>query len=89
MPPPPHHGCSPATYPGRPITAARLGVRLGALGIDARAARRSALIQLAAELPAAVLADTLDIKIATASDWVKTAGGDWANYAATTARTPR
>ena len=75
----------PGHLPGRPITAARLG----ALGIDARAARRSALIQLAAELPAAVLADTLDIKIATASNWVKTAGGDWANYAATTARTPR
>jgi hypothetical protein len=79
----------PGHLPGRPITPARLGVRLGALGIDARAARRSALIQLAAELPAAVLADTLDITIATASGWVKTAGGDWSNYAATTARTTR
>lgn len=51
--------------PGQPITAGRLGARLGTPGIDARAGRRSALIQLAAELPAAVLADTLDITIAT------------------------
>jgi hypothetical protein len=72
--------------PGRPITAGRLGARLGTLGIDARAARRSALIQLAAELPAPVLADTLGIKITTASDWVKSAGGDWSSYAAATAR---
>ncbi len=79
----------PGHLPGRPITASRLGARLGALGIDARAARRSALIQLAAELPAPVLADSLGIKIATASDWVKTAGGDWSNYAAATARTSR
>lgn len=79
----------PGHLPGRPITAGRLGARLGALGIDARAARRSALIQLAAELPAPVLADSLGITIATASDWVKAAGGDWSNYAAATARTPR
>ena len=79
----------PGHLPGQPITAGRLGARLGTLGIDARAGRRSALIQLAAELPAAVLADTLDITIATASDWVKTAGGDWSNYAAITARTTR
>lgn len=79
----------PGHLPGRPITAGRLGARLGALGIDARAARRSALIQLATELPAPVLADSLGIKITTASDWVKSAGGDWANYAAATARATR
>lgn len=79
----------PGHLPGRPVTAGRLGARLGSLGIDARAARRSALIQLAAELPAPVLADSLGIKITTATDWVKTAGGDWSNYAAATARTSR
>ena len=77
----------PGHLPGRPITAGRLGARLGALGIDARAARRSALIQLATELPAPVLADSLGIKIATATDWVDKSGGAWANYAAATART--
>ena len=77
----------PGHLPGRPITASRLGARLGPLGIDARAARRAALIQLAAQLPAPVLADSLGITTATATDWVRAAGGDWAIYAAATART--
>lgn len=77
----------PGHLPGRPITAARLGERLGPLGIDARAGRRAALLQLAAELPAPVLAGSLGITTATAVDWVKAAGGDWASYAADTART--
>jgi len=52
--------------------------------IDARAARRAAQQQLAAEVPAVVLAEMLGIAIATAVDWVHAAGGDWANYAAIT-----
>ena len=71
----------PGHLPGRPITASRLGQRLSRYGIDARAARRAALQQLAAEVPAAVLADLLGIGIKTAVDWVKAAGGDWATYA--------
>lgn len=75
----------PGHLPGRPITASRLGARLGVLGIDARAARRAALMQLAAELPAPVLADSLGLTATTAADWVKAAGGDWAGYAGTIA----
>ena len=62
----------------------RIGQRLGLFGIDARAARRAAQIQLAAEVPAVVLAEMLGIATATATavDWVHAAGGDWANYAA-------
>jgi hypothetical protein len=78
----------PGHLPGRPITALRLGQRLGLFGIDARAARRAAQTQLAAEVPAVVLADMLGIAITTAVDWVHTAGGDWANYAATQAADP-
>lgn len=76
----------PGHLPGRPITASRLGERLTPLGIDAQAARRAALVQLASQLPAPILADTLGITATTAVDWVKAAGGDWANYAADTAR---
>lgn len=75
----------PGHLPGRPITANRLGQRLGVFGIDARAARRAAQLQLAAEVPAVVLAELLGVAIETAVDWVHAAGGDWANYAAITA----
>lgn len=90
-----HHvgiGATPTTWlfpgllPGRPITAHRLGDRLGQLGIEARAGRRAALLQLAAQVPAAVLADMLGITANTAVDWVRAAGGDWANYAGATAQ---
>jgi hypothetical protein len=77
----------PGQHPGRPITPSRLGDRLSRLGIDARAGRRAALLQLASQLPAPVLADSLGLTATTATDWVKAAGGDWANYAANTART--
>jgi hypothetical protein len=77
----------PGHLPGRPITPARLGARLAVFGIDARAARRAALLQLAAELPAPVLAGSLGITTTTAVDWIKAAGGDWANYAADVTRT--
>ena len=72
--------------PDRPITAARLGQRLGQLGINAQTGRRATLLQLAAQVPAAVLADLLGIAVTTAADWTHAAGGDWSHYAAATAR---
>lgn len=75
----------PGHLPGRPITAHQLGRRLAAFGIDARASRRAAQLQLAAQVPAVVLSEMLGIAINTAVDWVHAAGGDWANYAAITA----
>ncbi len=79
----------PGHLPGRPITAARLGARLGALGINAQAGRRAAMQQLAAEVPAAVPADLLGLAVTTAVDWATSAGGDWSRYAADTARDHR
>lgn len=79
----------PGHLPGRPITAARLGARLGGLGINAQAGRRAAMQQLAAEVPAAVLADLLGLAVTTAVDWAHAAGGDWSRYAADTARDHR
>ncbi len=49
----------PGHHPGRPITPSRLGDRLSPLGIDARAGRRAAFLQLASQLPAPVIADAL------------------------------
>ena len=50
--------------------------------IQARTARSAALINLAADLPAAVLADLLGLHINTAVRWVKRARRDWADYLA-------
>jgi hypothetical protein len=77
----------PGHLPGRPITALRLGQRLTPFGIDARAGRRAAQTQLAAQVPAIVLTEMLGISVGTAVDWVHAAGGDWANYAAGQAAT--
>jgi hypothetical protein len=77
----------PGHLPGRPITAARLGERLGELGIDGQTARRAALLHLAAEAPAAVLSDLLGITAGTAADWAHAAGGDWSRYAAALVQT--
>lgn len=64
----------PGHLPGRPITPARLGERLRALGIRALPGRRATLLQLAAEL--------LHLTPATATRWTRDAGGNWSRYAA-------
>ena len=78
----------PGHLPGRPITPARLGERLQAIGIYAKTGRRAALLDLAAQLPAAVLADLLGLHETTAAKWMHQAGGDWSRYAAELARHP-
>ena len=78
----------PGHLPGRPITPATLGGRLRALGIYAQTGRRAALLDLAAQLPAAVLADLLGLHQNTAAKWMHQAGGDWSRYAAELARRP-
>ena len=75
----------PGHLPGRPITRARLGERLRHLGIRALPGRRATLLQLAAEVPAAVLADLLALSPGTATRWTRDAGGDWSRYAASLA----
>ena len=78
----------PGHLPGRPITPDTLGGRLRALGIYAQTGRRAALLDLAAQLPAAVLADLLGLHPNTAARWMHQAGGDWTRYAAELARHP-
>jgi hypothetical protein len=85
-PPPP--GCSPGTYPDAPITPGTLGQRLRTLGIYAQTGRRAALLDLAAQLPAAVLVDLLGLHHNTDARWMHQAEGDWTRYAAELARHP-
>lgn len=84
--PSPHSWLFPGLHPGRPLHPGHLGGRLAKLGIDARAGRRSALMHLAGQLPAAVLAEMLHLHATTAVHWVAAAGGDWSTYAAQVAR---
>ena len=76
----------PGHLPGRPITPSRLGERLRLLGVRALPGRRATLLQLAAEVPAAVLAELLHLTPGTATRWTRDAGGDWSRYAAELAR---
>ena len=59
----------PGAAPGRPLSAPQLAARLRSVGIPARLARNSALIDLAAQLPAAVLSQLLGIHLQTATAW--------------------
>jgi hypothetical protein len=72
----------PGRVPGQPIGNRALSDRLNRHGITVRIARNGALAALAADLPAAVLADLLDIHLHTAIRWVKHAQRDWAAYIA-------
>ena len=76
----------PGHLPGRPINPSRLGERLRQLGVRALPGRRATLLQLAAEVPAAVLAELLHLTPGTATRWTRDAGGDWSRYAADLAR---
>jgi len=60
-----------------------ISTRLRRIGIQARAMRQAALIQLATEIPPAMLAGILGIHPTTAVKWTRLAGGNWTSYAAT------
>jgi hypothetical protein len=76
----------PGGQPGRPISADGLTRRLNALGIRPGQDRSTALFQLAAEIPAAILARTLAISTKAAVTWQRHAAGDWITYAADVSR---
>jgi hypothetical protein len=68
----------PGGNPGRPITAGTLGWRLRHIGIHrVRWARNAAMMQLAAEMPAPVLADVPGISATRAVSWAALAKRDW------------
>jgi hypothetical protein len=85
--PPTSRWLFPGGLPGQPITPARLAERLRALGMPTQTGRRAALLDLAAKLPTAVLADLLNLHPTTAVHWTRQATTDWAHYAAEIALT--
>jgi hypothetical protein len=68
------------TAKGRPLNPQNLSDRLARLGVDAAEARAAARFHLAAQIPAAVLADLLGISIGTAERWADLAGRDRGDY---------
>jgi hypothetical protein len=78
----------PGGVPGRHLHHDRLCIRLSAIGIDSSILRTAALLDLAAEVPASILADLVGLHTLTATRWTRAAGGDWAGYAAARSRQP-
>jgi len=72
----------PGRQAGRHQHPEYLRTRLAGIGIECIPARNAALIQLASQVPAAVIADLLGIHVSTATKWVALGGGNWASYAA-------
>jgi hypothetical protein len=66
----------------KPLTVSSLGTRLRAIGIQPRRLRLAAAEQLAREIPPAMLAGVLGLRIASINRHTTDAKGQWANYAA-------
>jgi hypothetical protein len=67
-------------FASTPVTAEWLTKRLNTHGLPATAGRNSALATLAADLPAAVIAELFGIHINTATRWSRHARRDWSHY---------
>jgi hypothetical protein len=78
----------PGQVPGRHLAVNGLVRQLGDHGIQARTSRSAALVNLATDLPAPVLADLLGMHVNTAVRWVRHAKRDWASYLAARAESP-
>ncbi|MFF4344304.1 hypothetical protein ACFY00_30795 [Kitasatospora sp. NPDC001540] len=78
----------PGTEPGRHLTSTALMRRLVECGIPIRPGRATALVQLAQDVPPAVLAPLLGLHITTVVKWRQRAATDWTAYlqARTTSR---
>lgn len=72
----------PGRVHGQPIDGHSLTNPLNRHGISARPAHNGVLAALAADLPAAILADLLGLHVNTAVRWVVYARRDWADHLA-------
>lgn len=71
----------PGRVPGQPISAQALRVRLKAHGLPVRAGKNGELAVLVAELPAALVAETIGIHPTTANRWASHTATRWRQYA--------
>ncbi|MEV8597336.1 hypothetical protein [Streptomyces sp. NPDC052012] len=81
-----HPWLFPGTAGGQPISSRQLMRKLTALGIKARPARNTTLMDLSAELPAVVLSRLLGLHINRAERWTKEVRSARADYAAALSR---
>jgi hypothetical protein len=72
----------PGRQAGRHQHPQHVRKRLARIGIEIRTNRDAALTQLAAEVPASVLADMLGVHVTTATKWADRVSGNWVNYVA-------
>ena len=72
----------PGRKHGAHVTAEELRRQLRFLDLPVRPGRRGALLALASELPAAVLAEHFAVHRARAAQWTRAAGRDYADYMA-------
>ncbi|MFE3932395.1 hypothetical protein ACFXPJ_00940 [Streptomyces goshikiensis] len=84
-----HPWLFPGAFAGRPISGKQLMRRLHRLGIRARPVRSTALLDLAAGLPAVVLSKLLGIHIRSATRWTQHSGASRNAYAADFSRRQR
>lgn len=84
-----HDWLFPGRRAGRPIGDKGLHRRLANMGIPPRRARNTALLELAREVPPAILADLLGLTPETADKWRQLAGGNWSTYAPIAGRPTR
>lgn len=75
----------PGGHPGRAIAVESMRLRLKEVDVVLRPSRNCALMELASQLPAPVLADLLGLHENTAVEWIRRAHGDWNAYAASKA----
>lgn len=66
--------------PGRHLTTAALNGPLAKRGINPRAGRAAALINLARDIPPSVLSDLLGLSVGSAARWSSLSGHDWSDY---------
>jgi len=75
----------PGHSPGRHLHPDSLSRRLKLLGVPARAAHNTTLLDLAKSAPTAVLADLLGMHPSTIESWNNASGARWVNYVSTRA----